>query len=120
MLSGTVLPLSVAVAFRVLSRAAAIEGAPSLLPIEQAHIDGCTYIGPGGLRFAQTLAEMGGQVAVPTTLNSNSVDRRQWRALGISPTLGEPVGVENKEIISFALHPSHLTWLITSIYYTIY
>ena len=24
----------------------------------QAHIDGCTYIGPGGLRFAQTLAEV--------------------------------------------------------------
>jgi predicted aconitase len=79
-----------AVAMRILARAAAIDGAPNLLPITQAHIDGCTYIGPGGLRFAQTLASLGGRVAVPTTLNSNSVDRRRWQALGVSPSLGEP------------------------------
>ena len=81
---------AVAVAMRILARAGAIDGAPSLLPITQAHIDGCTYIGPGGLRFAQTLAQLGGRVAVPTTLNSNSVDRRRWQALGVSPALGEP------------------------------
>ena len=79
-----------AVAMRVVARAAAIDGAPSLLPITQAHIDGCTYIGPGGLRFAQRLVELGGQVSVPTTLNSNSVDRRQWESLGVPPALGEP------------------------------
>ena len=56
----------------------------------QAHIDGCTYIGPGGLRFAQTLADLGGKVVVPTTLNANSVDRRRWRALGVPDALGEP------------------------------
>jgi predicted aconitase with swiveling domain len=49
-----------ALAMRILTRAAAIDSAPSLLPISQAHIDGCTYIGPGGLRFAQTLADLGG------------------------------------------------------------
>lgn len=79
-----------AVAMRILARAGAIDGAPSLLKISQAHIDGCTYIGPGGLKFAQRLAELGGRVAVPTTLNSNSVDRRRWQALGVSPSLGEP------------------------------
>ncbi len=78
-------------AMRVLARAAAIEGARELLPVTQAHIDGCTYIGPGGLRFAQRLADLGGRVAVPTTLNSNSVDRRQWRALGVPESLGVPV-----------------------------
>ena len=81
---------AVAVAMRILARSAAMDGAPNLLPITQAHIDGCTYIGPGGLRFAQTLAELGGRVAVPTTLNSNSVDRRRWQALGVAPALGEP------------------------------
>eukprot|EP00940_MAST-03C_sp_MAST-3C-sp2_P000117 g117.t1 len=79
-----------AVAMRILTRAARIDGATSLLPISQAHIDGCTYIGPGGLRFAQRLAEMGGRVRVPTTLNSNSVDRRRWQSLGVSPNLGTP------------------------------
>jgi len=29
-------------------------------------------------------------VAVPTTLNSISVDRNRWRSLGVSPDLGEP------------------------------
>ena len=37
---------AVAVAMRILARAAAVDGAPSLLEISQAHIDGCTYIGP--------------------------------------------------------------------------
>lgn len=79
-----------AVAMRILTNAARIDGATSLIPISQAHIDGCTYIGPGGLQFAQRLADMGGRVRVPTTLNSNSVDRRRWRSLGVSPTLGTP------------------------------
>jgi len=79
-----------AIAMRILTRAATIDGATSLLPISQAHIDGCTYIGPGGLRFAQRLAEMGGHVRVPTTLNSNSVDRRRWQSLGVPPSLGAP------------------------------
>ena len=81
---------AMAVAMRILTRAAAVDGATSLLPITQAHIDGCTYIGPGGLRFAQRLAELGGQVSVPTTLNSNSVDRRQWESLGVPSSLGVP------------------------------
>ena len=45
----------------------------------QAHIDAVTYIGPGGLKFAEKLADLGGQVSVPTTLNSNSIDRQQWQ-----------------------------------------
>jgi predicted aconitase len=44
---------------------------------------GCTYIGPGGLDFVQRLVKAGGQVRVPTTLNSVSTDRRRWQALGV-------------------------------------
>jgi predicted aconitase len=72
------------------ARAPTAQDAPHLLEISQAHIDGCTYIGPGGLAFAEELVKLGGQVAVPTTLNSNSVDRERWRALGVAPSLGEP------------------------------
>lgn len=84
-------PVAAAVAMRILARAGAIDGAPSLIEVTQAHIDGCTYIGPGGLRFAETLAKLGGKVAVPTTLNSNSVDRRRWQVhltydMHITPT----------------------------------
>lgn len=53
------------------------------VPVSKAHIDGCTYIGPGGLAFAQRLVRNGGKVAVPTTLNSMSTDRRRWDELGV-------------------------------------
>lgn len=56
---------------------------PSYTPVSKAHIDGCTYIGPGGLAFVQRLVQKGGRVTVPTTLNSVSTDRRNWQALGV-------------------------------------
>ena len=56
---------------------------PEYTPVTKAHIDGCTYIGPGGLDFARRIVQQGGRVAVPTTLNSMSTDRRRWRALGV-------------------------------------
>ena len=49
-------------------------GAHALLDITSAHIDGCLYHGLAGLDFARTLAEAGGTVAVPTTLNVSSLD----------------------------------------------
>ncbi len=56
---------------------------PSYRTVTKAHIDGCTYIGPGGLEFVKRLVQSGGSVAVPTTLNAVSADRRQWSALGV-------------------------------------
>eukprot|EP00927_Polykrikos_kofoidii_P014055 TRINITY_DN16128_c0_g2_i1.p1 TRINITY_DN16128_c0_g2~~TRINITY_DN16128_c0_g2_i1.p1 ORF type:complete len:705 (-),score=90.26 TRINITY_DN16128_c0_g2_i1:449-2491(-) len=77
------------IAMLTIVEVAVLSGARRLLPITQAHIDGVTYIGPGGLRFAQALANLGGKVAVPTTLNSSSADRRRWRDLGVPSSLGE-------------------------------
>jgi predicted aconitase len=48
--------------------------APELLDISRAHIDSCLYHGIAGLDFAEMLAEAGGRVAVPTTLNVSSLD----------------------------------------------
>jgi predicted aconitase len=78
------------IAMRTICRIASIADAPRLIPVTQAHIDGCTYIGPGGRRFAERLVEMGGKVKVPTTLNSVSADRRRWVAMGVSSDLAEP------------------------------
>jgi predicted aconitase/predicted aconitase with swiveling domain len=80
----------ISMAMKILARAAAIDDAPCLLEIKQAHIDGCTYIGPGGLQFAEKLVALGAKVRVPTTLNSNSIDRNRWESLGISSKLGKP------------------------------
>ena len=68
---------------RTIKRVASISGAKELIQITSGHIDAVTYIGQGGLRFVQRLVEMGGKVSVPTTLNSQSVDRRRWKALGV-------------------------------------
>jgi len=81
---------AVKAAMRIVVRAATVQGAKALLDITQAHIDGCTYIGPASLRFAQKLVEWGGKVRVPTTLNAISVDQRRWHELGVPVDLGEP------------------------------
>ena len=94
------------VAMRIVLRAAAMQEARRLLTIKQVHIDGCTYIGPGGLRFAQSLAEMGGRVAVPTTLNSISVDRERWVALGVDAALGEPASALADAYVALGATPT--------------
>ena len=74
-------------AMEVLIRYARIVTPPPTLPtyidVTRAHIDGCTYIGPGGLRFVEGLVQDGGKVKIPTTLNSVSTDLRYWKKLGI-------------------------------------
>jgi cis-L-3-hydroxyproline dehydratase len=63
---------------------------PTYVPIQAAHIDACTYIGPGGLEFATRLVQAGGQVKVPTTLNAGSCDRHRWKALGVPENYAQP------------------------------
>jgi cis-L-3-hydroxyproline dehydratase len=77
-------------AIRVVIRAAQLEGAHDLIDIDCGHIDGCFYQGPASLRFAERLVELGGQVAVPTSMNSLCIDRRRWRNQGVPAELGEP------------------------------
>lgn len=62
------------IAMRILTTMAEVYGAPHLLDIESAHIDGCLYHGDSGLDFAEQLVDGGAQVRVPTTLNVGAVD----------------------------------------------
>ena len=71
-------------------RAAQLEGAHDLIDIDRGHIDGCFYQGPASLRFAERLVELGGRVAVPTSMNALCIDRRRWRSQGVPAELGEP------------------------------
>ena len=80
MLDGTHGP-AVQLAMRILARMAPLYGAASLLPVTRAHIDGVILTGAAGLAFAERLADLGGQVAVPTSLNVMSMDRQRWRDL---------------------------------------
>jgi predicted aconitase len=63
-----------AMAARIVAEAARLMGAGSLVPVESAHIDGCLYHGDSGVHFAERMVELGGKVAVPTTLNVGALD----------------------------------------------
>jgi hypothetical protein len=64
----------VAFAMQLVVGFAAAMGAPSLLPISAAHIDGCLYHGQVNLDFVERLVAAKAKVAVPTTLNVGSMD----------------------------------------------
>jgi predicted aconitase len=61
-------------AMRIVAASARLLGAPSLVPIASAHIDGCLYHGDSGTLFAEQLVAGGATVTVPTTLNVGALD----------------------------------------------
>ncbi|KAL7549218.1 hypothetical protein ACHAWF_012486 [Thalassiosira exigua] len=93
-------------ASRVLRRIAAIAGARELIPVTSAHVDAVTYIGPGGLRFAERLVELGGRVKVRTTLNSQSCDRRRWKEHGIEPSRASAANAVGDAYLALGCEPS--------------
>jgi predicted aconitase len=63
-----------AMAMRILAEAASLLGAPRLIPIASAHIDGALYHGDSGTLFAEALVAGGAKVAVRATLNVGALD----------------------------------------------
>ncbi|MCO5063699.1 MAG: aconitase X catalytic domain-containing protein [Rhizobiaceae bacterium] len=63
-----------AMAMRIVADAARLLGAPRLIPIASAHIDGALYHGDSGTLFAERLVEGGAKAAVRATLNVGSLD----------------------------------------------
>lgn len=63
-----------AVAMRIVAESARLLGAPRLIPIRSAHIDGALYHGDSGTLFAERLVEAGARVAVRATLNVGALD----------------------------------------------
>jgi predicted aconitase len=64
----------VAFAMGLVVKLAEVSGAPALVDISGAHIDGCLYHGDSGIDFVEHLVNGGAMVAVPTTLNVSSLD----------------------------------------------
>jgi predicted aconitase len=77
---------AIALAMRILARMAPLYGADRFIEVTKAHIDGIVYEGTAGLAFAERLADLGGQVRIPTSLNVMSMDRTSWRELGQEET----------------------------------
>jgi predicted aconitase len=61
-------------AMRIVAETATLMGAPRLLPIASAHIDGALYHGDSGTHFAEALVRGGAKVRVRATLNVGALD----------------------------------------------
>ncbi len=80
-------PQATRTAMRIVVRMAELLGAERLIDVAQVHVDGCIYTGPASLDFAEKLADWGGRVVVPTSLNAISADQVRWREQGTDPVL---------------------------------
>ncbi|MDQ6436171.1 aconitase X catalytic domain-containing protein [Mesorhizobium sp. LHD-90] len=65
---------SPAMAMRIVAESARLLGAPRLIPIASAHIDGALYHGDSGTLFAERLVAGGARVVVRSTLNVGALD----------------------------------------------
>ena len=79
-----------AFAMRILVAFAEALGAPALLDISRAHIDGCLYHGQASLDFVERLVSSRGRVRVPTSLNVGAVDLIHPELVRLSPREKNP------------------------------
>lgn len=98
--------LAVRQSMQIICAMAASQGAERLIDVSQGHIDGCIYASPANLAFARKMAELGGQVRIPTTMNAISVDRQNWRAQGVAPEFGLPAQQLADAYVSMGCRPS--------------
>jgi predicted aconitase len=61
-------------AVRILAEMGRLLGAPRLIPVASAHIDGALYHGDSGVHFAERLVAGGAKVAIPASLNVGGLD----------------------------------------------
>ncbi|KAL4748756.1 hypothetical protein BDW72DRAFT_214581 [Aspergillus terricola var. indicus] len=76
-------------AMEILLQYAHLQNARQLIPVSRAHIDACIYTGPASILIAHSFLSQGARVAIPTTLNSISVDQRRWREVGVDEDLAK-------------------------------
>lgn len=95
-----------AFAMQILTAFARAVGAPSLLDITGAHIDGCLYHGQVSLDFVERLVAGGGRVRVPTTLNVGAVDLIHPELMRLTPGEQQPGRRLMKAHEELGCHPS--------------
>ena len=74
-----------AMAMRIVAEAARLMGAPRLIPVASAHIDGALYHGDSGTLFAERLVEGGARVGVRATLNVGALAPAGCAAIRLPP-----------------------------------
>jgi predicted aconitase/predicted aconitase with swiveling domain len=93
-------------AMEIVCGMAAAQGAARLIDVSRVHIDGCIYAAPAFLTFARRMADMGGRVKVPTTMNAISVDHANWRRQGVAESFGGPAASLADAYVEMGARPS--------------
>ncbi|WP_417808132.1 aconitase X [Thioclava sp.] len=94
------------VAMEIITTMAIAQGATQLIDVSRVHIDGCIYASPAFLTFARAMADKGGRVRVPTTMNAISVDHANWRAQGVAEDFGRPASQLADAYVEMGAKPS--------------
>lgn len=94
------------IAMETLCTMAAVQGATELTDVSRVHIDGCIYASPAFLTFARRMADLGGRVKVPTTMNAISVDHANWRSQGVAESFGGPASQLADAYVEMGARPS--------------
>ncbi|PTM42428.1 aconitase X catalytic domain-containing protein [Bosea sp. 124] len=74
-----------AMAMRIVADSARLMGAPRLIPVASAHIDGALYHGDSGTLFAERLVEGGARVGIRATLNVGALTPAGCAAIRLPP-----------------------------------
>ncbi len=81
-------------------------GADEMVEITHVHTDSGFYLGDAGLEFVEHLAALGGQVAVPTSMNNTSYDIERCRSYGVSAELAGKIKRLEKAHLAMGAIPS--------------
>lgn len=94
-------------AMRIVTRMAEVYGAEELMDITGAHIDSTVYIGEAGMEFAERLASLGAQVAVPSTLNVSGLDEHHWTEWAVPEAWARNA---QRQMVAYASMGTTPTW----------
>ncbi len=87
-------------AMSILTRMARVYGAHEMIDIT-------IYVGDAGLEFAERLAQAGGKVAVPSTLNVSGLDEEHWREWSVPSDWAEKA---RRQMIAYQKMGTIPTW----------
>jgi len=95
------------IALLILADLGELFGAEEMMDISQVHIDSSAYMVDAGLEFAERVSELGGRVAVPTSLNISAIDLKRWKEYRVPPELLEKCRRMEKAYLKMGATP---TW----------
>jgi len=93
-------------AMDIICTMAAMQGAARLIDVSRGHIDGCIYAHEANLIFAETMAEMGGRIRIPTTINAISVEREKWPGGNLPVEFGDAASRLADSYVQMGVRPT--------------